>query len=61
MNKQQVEENVAKFLSIGFKQAGELVNGYPIVYRMEQFDDLVICREIYIVSEEVCPEVVSSQ
>jgi hypothetical protein len=56
MNTQLVEENVAKFLAIGFKRAGELVNGYPLVYRMQQLDDVVICREIYIVSEETTPE-----
>jgi len=56
MNRQKVEENVAKFVAIGFRRAGELVNGYPLVYRMQLQGELVICREIYIVSEEVSPE-----
>ena len=56
MNRQKVEENVAKFVAIGFRRAGELINGYPLVYRMQPEGELVICREIYIVSEEVSPE-----
>jgi hypothetical protein len=56
MNRQKIEDNVAKFLAIGFIRAGEQVNGYPLVYRMQQLDGFVICREIYIVSEDVSPE-----
>ncbi len=56
MNRQKVEENVAKFVASGFTRARELVNGYPLVYRMQNLDNLIVCREIYIVHEDVCPE-----
>jgi hypothetical protein len=56
MNLEKVEDNVAKFLAVGFRRAGELVNGYPIVYRMQEHDDFVVCREVFIVSEDVTPE-----
>jgi hypothetical protein len=57
MDRQKVEENVAKFVSIGFTRAREQVNGYPLVYRMQQVDGFVICREIHIVNEDVSPEI----
>jgi hypothetical protein len=56
MNSQKVEENVAKFVAAGFTRAREQVNGYPLVYRMQQLDGVIICREIHIVSEDVSPE-----
>jgi hypothetical protein len=56
MDKQQIEDNVARFLALGFTRARELVNGYPLVYRLETRGDVVFCREIHIVTERTLPE-----
>ena len=56
MNHQKIEENVAKFLALGFVLAQEQVNGYPLVYRRLDHKNHIVCREIYIVNEEVSPD-----
>jgi hypothetical protein len=56
MNQQKIEENVAKFLAAGFIRASQQLNGYPLVYRKQEVNNRIVCREIYIVSEDITPE-----
>ncbi len=56
MNQQKVEENVAKFLAQGFTRAREPVNGFPVVYKKIEIQNHIVCREIYLVDEEISPD-----
>jgi hypothetical protein len=61
MNRQKIEENVAKFLAAGFIRAGQQLNGYPLVYRKQELSNRIVCKDIYIVNEDISPDTLVEQ